>query len=51
VSDNGVQFKANEFEALLTKLGTRHVCTALHSPQSNAAERVNRSLLSGKPLN
>jgi len=46
VSDNGVQFKANEFKALLSKLGIRHVYTALYSPQSNAAERVNRSLLS-----
>jgi len=48
VSDNGVQFKANEIEALFSKLGNRHVYynTALYSPQSNAAERVNCSLLS-----
>ncbi|KAL7725748.1 hypothetical protein ACLKA6_000639 [Drosophila palustris] len=45
VSDNGSQFKAGEFNALLTKLGISHVYTALYSPQSNAAERVNRSLL------
>jgi len=46
VSDNGSQFKANYFNAFLTELGIRHIYTALYSPQSNAAERVNRSLLS-----
>lgn len=45
VSDNGQQFRANDFNAFLTELGIRHVYTALYSPQSNAAERVNRSLL------
>ncbi|XP_036348058.1 uncharacterized protein K02A2.6-like, partial [Rhagoletis pomonella] len=45
VSDNGTQFKANDFQAFLTELGIKQVFTALYSPQSNAAERVNRSLL------
>lgn len=45
ISDNGSQFKAAEFNAFLTKLGINHVYTTLYSPQSNAAERVNRSLL------
>lgn len=45
VSDNGPQFRANDFNAFLTKLGIKHVYTALYSPQSNAAERANRSLL------
>jgi len=45
VSDNGTQFKASEFNAFITELGINHVYTALYSPQSNAAERVNRSLL------
>lgn len=45
VSDNGTQFKAHEFNAFLTELGINHTYTALYSPQSNAAERVNRSLL------
>ncbi|XP_017478435.1 PREDICTED: uncharacterized protein K02A2.6-like [Rhagoletis zephyria] len=45
VSDNGTQFRANDFKAFLTELGIKQVFTALYSPQSNAAERVNRSLL------
>lgn len=46
VSDNGSQFRANDFNAFLTSLGVRHVYTALYSPQSNASERVNRSIIS-----
>ncbi|XP_067635455.1 uncharacterized protein [Eurosta solidaginis] len=45
VSDNGTQFKAREFKAFLMELGINQMFTALYSPQSNAAERVNRSLL------
>lgn len=44
VSDNGSQFKSKEFEAFLVKYGVSHVCTAVYSPQSNASERVNRSI-------
>lgn len=47
VSDNGSQFKANEFNAFLTEMGIKHVYTAIYSPQSNASERVNRSIISG----
>ena len=47
VSDNGSQFKANEFNAFLTELGIHHTYTAIYSPQSNASERVNRSIISG----
>lgn len=47
ISDNGSQFRANEFQAFLTKLGISHVFTALYSPQSNASERVNRSIIAG----
>ena len=47
VSDNGPQFKAVEFNAWLTSLGIRHIYTAVYSPQSNASERVNRSLVAG----
>ncbi|KAL7725208.1 hypothetical protein ACLKA6_017526 [Drosophila palustris] len=47
VSDNGQQFKAVEFNAWLTSLGIRHIYTAVYSPQSNASERVNRSLVAG----
>lgn len=44
-SDNGVQFVSREFRRLIERFGVSHVRTATHSPQSNASERVNRSLL------
>lgn len=47
VSDNGSQFKANDLNAYFTSMGIKHVYTALYSPQSNASERVNRSIISG----
>lgn len=47
ISDNGSQFKSNEFNAFLTSFGINHTYTALYSPQSNASERVNRSILAG----
>lgn len=45
ISDNGSQFRSNEFNAFLTKYGIQHLYTALYSPQSNASERVNRSII------
>lgn len=45
VSDNGVQFLSREFTGLLNKYGVNHITTAIYSPQANAAERVNRSLI------
>lgn len=47
VSDNGSQFKANDLNAFFTSLGIAHRYTALYSPQANASERVNRSLIAG----
>ena len=44
VSDNGSQFRSKDFEHFLLKYGIKHVCTAVYSPQSNASERVNRSI-------
>lgn len=44
-SDNGVQFVGKEFQALLKEFGVKHMRTAIYSPQSNASERVNRSIL------
>lgn len=44
-SDNGVQFVGKEFKGLTDRYGVTHIRTASHSPQSNASERVNRSLL------
>lgn len=46
VSDNGVQFVGREFKALIEEFGVCHVKTAIYSPQANASERVNRSILS-----
>lgn len=45
MSDNGSQFKANDFNKFLEKYGIHHTYTALYSPQSNASERVNRSII------
>lgn len=47
VSDNGSQFKANDLNAFFTKYGIKHTYTAYYSPQTNASERVNRSLIAG----
>lgn len=47
ISDNGSQFKASELNAFFTRLGIEHIYTALYSPQANASERVNRSLIAG----
>ncbi|XP_037824420.1 uncharacterized protein LOC119612662 [Lucilia sericata] len=45
ISGNGSQFRSNEFNAFLTTYGVHHIYTALYSPQSNASERVNRSII------
>lgn len=47
VSDNGSQFRSNNLNVFLTSYGIQHIYTALYSPQSNASERVNRSLIAG----
>lgn len=44
-SDNGKQFMAKDFQTFLEVYGIRHFKTANYSPQSNASERVNRTLL------
>lgn len=44
VSDNGTQFKSHDFSDFLSKYGIQHFCTGAYAPQSNAAERVNRSI-------
>lgn len=44
-SDNGVQFVSKDFKNLIDRYGVTHIRTATHSPQSNASERVNRSIL------
>lgn len=47
ISDNGSQFKSNELNAFFTSYGINHTYTAYYSPQSNASERVNRSIIAG----
>lgn len=47
VSDNGSQFKSVQFNQFLKRYGVHHTYTAIHSPQANASERVNRSVLAG----
>lgn len=44
-SDNGKQFTAKAFEEMIAAYKINHIKTAVYSPQSNAAERVNQSVL------
>lgn len=45
MTDNGPQFISKEFNKLLTSFDIHHQYTAVYSPQANASERVNRSIL------
>lgn len=45
LTDNGKQFLSKDFQAFLKKNRVAHITTATHSPQVNASERVNRSIL------
>lgn len=45
LTDNGSQFKSGCFKAFLTQFGVSQICTAIYSPQANASERLNRSVL------
>jgi len=47
VSDNGKQFVSKNFTDLLKERGIHHIRTAIYSPQANASERVNRSIVQG----
>lgn len=44
-TDNGVQFKSNVFKNFLNSYNVFHNLTAIYSPQANASERVNRSVI------
>ncbi|XP_070140470.1 uncharacterized protein [Drosophila kikkawai] len=44
-SDNGKQFVAKRFREMVEQYKIKHLRTAVYSPQSNAAERVNQSVL------
>lgn len=45
VSDNGCQFLSKEFQDMFPTFGIHHMRTAVYSPQANASERVNQSIL------
>lgn len=45
VSDNGSQFRSATFQKLMSKYEINLVLTAVHSPQANTSERVNRSVI------
>ncbi|XP_046869075.1 uncharacterized protein K02A2.6-like [Drosophila willistoni] len=44
-TDNGKQFTSKEFEEMVSHFGITHTRTAAYSPQANASERVNQSIL------
>lgn len=44
-SDNGKQFTSEAFKELLSAFGIKHKRTTIHSPQANASERVNQTIL------
>jgi len=44
-SDNGRQFQSHLFVNMLNRYGIQHIKTPFHSPQSNASERTNRTIL------
>ena len=46
-SDTGKQFISKEFQKFLMEYGVKHEKTPLYTPQSNAAERVNKSIVAG----
>lgn len=45
LTDNGGQFRSNFFKDFLKTYGVNFITTATNSPQANASERVNRSIL------
>lgn len=44
-SDNGKQFVSFEFTSFLEKYGCKQIRNAVYSPQANASERVNRTII------
>lgn len=45
LSDNGSQFTSKDFKKFLSDLGIKHCRTGVYAPQSNASERVNRTII------
>lgn len=46
LADNGKQYISKMIASLIEKYGIEHITTAIYSPQANASERVNQSILS-----
>lgn len=44
-SDNGKQFISSEFTSFLDRYGCTQIRNAVYSPQANASERVNRTII------
>lgn len=44
VTDNGAQFRSNEWTQACQNWGTRHYTTAVYSPRQNQVERRNQSI-------
>lgn len=47
LSDNGSQFRSGTFKSFLESYGIKHLLTPIYSPQANASERLNRSIIQG----
>lgn len=47
LTDNGSQFMSNIFQTFLSNYSVRHLTTPIYSPQSNASERLNQSIIQG----
>lgn len=47
LSDRGSQFMCKQFKEFLQLYGVKHLPTPTHSPQSNASERLNQSIIQG----
>lgn len=47
LTDNGTQFVSKMLQEYLSSEGIKHLKTGSYAPQSNASERVNRSIITG----
>lgn len=47
LTDRGTQFMSSMFQEFLKLYGVRHLPTPTHSPQANASERLNQSIIQG----
>lgn len=47
LTDRGTQFMSENFQKFLQTYGVTHLPTSTHSPQANASERLNQSIIQG----